>query len=216
MQRRLKAALAHISGRKDADAVAPDKNRGTADEMLHKSVETDVNKVDFVQTHGSQGLIDKCLTAPARIKGLTSSTERVHLEPFVKEPHTNPRVAKAQKALQESTEKLEATLRKYADKCQKFPNIEDKSVKSAMKVALGNQSNSGAAFGSFIEGVLADQEEQKGTISGKVAGYMAWLYPVASLALGLISFSADVSQILPTTKLNSYVTGRPLDSCLSR
>jgi hypothetical protein len=85
-----------------------------------------------------------------------------------------------------------------------------------MEVAFSNQSNSGAEFGSFIEGLLADQEEQKGRISGKVAGYMARLYPVASLALGLVSFGADVSQMRATIELTSYVTARPLDSCLSR
>jgi hypothetical protein len=124
---------------------------------------------------------------------LTSSAERVHLEPFVKETHKNPGVAEAQRKLQISTEELEATLRELTNKSRTFPNIDDSSAKLAMKAAISNQSKPEEAFGSFVEQILANQDEQRGTIPGKIAGYMVKLYPVANLALGLVSFSADVS-----------------------
>lgn len=178
MLNRLKAFPDHRR-QKDAN-VAAAVTVNTVGETLQDSVQSEVNGVNIIETNQSQG-----------------SIERVHLESFVKEPHSNPRVVLAQKKLQNSTEELEATLRKPADRSQKFPSIGDNDAKLATEAATKNLSNSGAAFGNFIERILADQEEQKGTISGKVAGYMAKLYPITNIALGLVSFGADAAGFLP-------------------
>jgi len=83
-------------------------------------------------------------------------------------------------------------LRKYANKSQGFPTIDDESVKKAMAAAHDNPSKSGEVFGKFIEKVLKDKKKQEETITGKMASCLAKVYPVATFALGLVSFSADV------------------------
>jgi hypothetical protein len=85
-------------------------------------------------------------------------------------------------------------LRKYASKSQDFPTVDDESVKKALADARSNPSKSGEVFGKFIESVLKDQERQKETVTGKISNCLAKVYPVATFALGLVSFGADVGQ----------------------
>ncbi|KAE9376058.1 ankyrin [Stipitochalara longipes BDJ] len=178
MRKQLKTFLAR-AGKKDANTTPAVEDR-KAGKTPQGSAATDANRVDISEANRSQNPI-----------------KHVHLEPFLKEQHEDPGIAEAQQKLQKATEELEATLRDHASKSRKFPNIEDSSAKLAIEAAISNQSNPAAAFGNFIEQILANQEEDKGTISGKIAGYMARLYPVANLALGLISFSADAAGFLP-------------------
>jgi hypothetical protein len=126
--------------------------------------------------------------------GLICSTDSVRLDSFFQSPHPSERVDRAQKTLKSSTKKLEETLRKYASKSQDFPTVDDESVKKALADARSNPSKSGEVFGKFIENVLKDQERQKETVTGKIASCLAKVYPVATFALGLVSFGADVGQ----------------------
>jgi hypothetical protein len=193
----------------DSTRAVVNKNLGMVDKIPHKSAQTSTSRVDIAQPDRSQDWMRKCLAESATTETLfRASAERVSLHAFAQLQHPNKRVAKAQEKLQESTEMLEATLRKYADKFQQFPTIGEELVKSAMDIACSNQSGSGEVFGKFIEGVLAGQEQQKGAISGKVASCMAKVYPVACLALGLVSSGAGVSHIQPSIKLNlTWLTG---------
>lgn len=100
---------------------------------------------------------------------------------------------KAQEKLQKSTEALGAALQKYSDKFSDFPEIADSEVKAALTesgdFALGN---TGKAFDGFVGYISAAQEKQNETISGKVSKFMKQVYPVAVIALGVVSFTADV------------------------
>jgi hypothetical protein len=66
----------------------------------------------------------------------------------------------------------------------------------------------------LIRQALDANEEQKGTLSGKIANFMTKLIPVANFALSIISLSADVSLIVNLFHfecscglLGSYVAG---------
>ncbi|CZR59486.1 uncharacterized protein PAC_09378 [Phialocephala subalpina] len=117
----------------------------------------------------------------------------VRLDSFFQSRHPSERVARAQELLQDSTKNLEATLRKYASRSQAFPTVDDESVKKALADARSNPSKSGEVFGKFIENILKDQEKQKETVTSKISSCLAKMYPVATFALGLVSFGADLA-----------------------
>lgn len=107
--------------------------------------------------------------------------------------HLNPRVVKAQKKLQRSTEDLEASVQGYALKFKDYQPLEDTEVKGILANGSQDSSLSGNDFGRFIEQILLDQKASSASVAGKVAGCMSKVYPIATFALGIVSFGADVS-----------------------
>jgi hypothetical protein len=62
----------------------------------------------------------------------------------------------------------------------------------ASEAAAATESDPGDEFGNFITRVLSKHNAQQSGILGKVQSALAKLYPVATIALGLVSFGADV------------------------
>ena len=105
---------------------------------------------------------------------------------------TNSQVTKAQERLRESVSKLEATRQKYTTVFKDIPTIQDDFLRLAVDDA-SNETNTGEAFGKVLGAVMANHNEYNKSVAGKVGDFMGKLYPVAQVALGIVSFSADVS-----------------------
>lgn len=132
--------------------------------------------------------------------------DRIELPPLIPTPHSNPRIATTQKDLQQATEELEGAISAYAKKFSNYPPLKDEDIAQAVSSSKSNESG----FGKLIEQVLSDQEIKGNKMAGKVGSFMGKIYPVASFALGIISFGADAAGFLPlkitANGLNAVVT----------
>ena len=82
----------------------------------------------------------------------------------------------------------------YSEKFPGFPQIADNEIKAALAANPdASQGDLGAVFNSFVGHVASEQEKSKDTVSGKVSDFMKQVCPVAIIALGFVSFAADVS-----------------------
>lgn len=86
----------------------------------------------------------------------------------------------------------------YSEKFPGFPQIADDEIKAVLTANPdASQGDPGATFNSFVGHVGAEQEKLKDTVSGKVSNFMKQVCPVAIIALGVVSFAADVSFFSP-------------------
>lgn len=115
------------------------------------------------------------------------------LPPLIDGAHPKPRVSKAREKLQESTEQLEASLVIYARNFEDRPPFEDADVKNILANGSHSSPLSGDDFGRFIDQVLSDQKTDTSSVRGRVAACMSKVYPIATFALGIVSFAGDVS-----------------------
>ena len=114
------------------------------------------------------------------------------LPPLIPTPHSNPRIAAAQKDLQRAAEDLEGATSSYAKKFSDYPPLKGEDIAEALSSSKSDEST----FGKLIEQVLSDQDIKGNKAAGKVGSFMGKIYPVASFALGIVSFGADVSSKL--------------------
>jgi hypothetical protein len=97
--------------------------------------------------------------------------------------------------LQKSTSELAKTLSKYSEKLSNFPQLTDDEIIAALKRNQGvSREDTGRAFGAFAGHLVAGQETD--TVSHKVSEFLHKLFPLATIALGVVSFAADVSLYL--------------------
>lgn len=99
---------------------------------------------------------------------------------------------KAQEKLQKATEELEASLQGYARKFIDSQPLEETEVKGILGKSSEDSSLSGDDFGQFIEQGLSDQKASSAIVAGKVGRCMSKVYPIATFALGIVAFGADV------------------------
>jgi hypothetical protein len=87
----------------------------------------------------------------------------------------------------------------YSEKFTGFPQIADNEIKAVL--AANPDASQGAIFNSFVGHVAAEQVKSKDTVSGKVSDFLKQVCPIAIIALGVVSFAADVSSFFSTVNV---------------
>ena len=99
----------------------------------------------------------------------------------------------AQRALEESFKNLHDTLKEsviyYGG-----ASVGDDAVKQAVAAASNDPLTSADSYSKVIAKALLKADVQEDTISGKTKICMSKVFPVFSVVLGVVSFSADVRQ----------------------
>ncbi|OBT81856.1 hypothetical protein VE02_09788 [Pseudogymnoascus sp. 03VT05] len=98
--------------------------------------------------------------------------------------------------LEESFGNLHATLKESAEYYE-GASVGDDAVKQAMDVASNEPLTSADSYSKVIAKALLKDEAQQDTISGRTRICMSKVFPVLSVVLGVVSFSADAAGLLP-------------------
>jgi hypothetical protein len=82
----------------------------------------------------------------------------------------------------------------YSPKFPQFAQLSEDEIKAMSEGYQDpSQDKTGELFSSFVAQIAAEKEQSKETVSGKVSKFMKQMCPVAIIALGVVSFAADVS-----------------------
>jgi hypothetical protein len=118
------------------------------------------------------------------------------------DPRNEPEITSARDKLHISLEKLQGSLETIRLLTHAQAKLKDeKQLDSSSKEPLASQPEE---LGDLVHRVLALQDKQQGTIPGIVQSWLAKICPLATLVLGTLSFSADVSFSFPFKTL--YLT----------
>ncbi|KFY17241.1 hypothetical protein V492_00802 [Pseudogymnoascus sp. VKM F-4246] len=116
--------------------------------------------------------------------------------PFSQVHNPGEPLLKAQQALERSFNNLHATWVMSAVYYE-GASVGDDAVVQAVAVASNDPLISADSYSKVIAKALLKDGEQQSTISNRTRVYMSKVYPVLSVVLGVVSFSADVVGFLP-------------------
>ncbi|OBT57822.1 hypothetical protein VE04_01879 [Pseudogymnoascus sp. 24MN13] len=116
--------------------------------------------------------------------------------PFSQVHSPGQSLVKAQRMLEESFMSLHATL-KESTEYYVGVSVGDDAVKQAVAVASNEPLTSADSYSRVIAKALLKDEAQQDTISGRTRICMSKVFPVLSVVLGVVSFSADAAGLLP-------------------
>jgi hypothetical protein len=100
-------------------------------------------------------------------------------------------LVKAQRTLEESFKNLHDTWKESAEYYE-GPSVGDDTVKQALAVASNDPLTSTDSYSKVIAKALQKDNAQQDTIFGKTRVCLSKVFPVLSVVLGVVSFSADV------------------------
>lgn len=127
-------------------------------------------------------------------------TGNIGFESFFENRSGDERLSKAQQRLRDATLELKDALQDYAkqhpDRSHEISVIDNKDLATAMEEA-GKKPQPEETFGRLIEQVVESRVQRRQRRSGKLASCMTRVYPIATLVLGLVSFSADAAGFIP-------------------
>ncbi|KAL1988821.1 hypothetical protein VTN96DRAFT_7705 [Rasamsonia emersonii] len=130
----------------------------------------------------------------------TAWTGNIGFESFFENRSGDERLSKAQQRLRDATLELKDALQDYAkqhpDRSHEISVIDNKDLATAMEEA-GKKPQPEETFGRLIEQVVESRVQRRQRRSGKLASCMTRVYPIATLVLGLVSFSADAAGFIP-------------------
>ncbi|OBT69142.1 hypothetical protein VE03_02000 [Pseudogymnoascus sp. 23342-1-I1] len=116
--------------------------------------------------------------------------------PFSQVHNPGQSLVKAQRALEESFENLHATWKESVEYYE-GASVGDDAVQQAVAVALNEPLTSADSYSKVIAKALLKDNAQQDTISGRTKVCMSKVFPVLSVVLGVVSFSADAAGLLP-------------------
>lgn len=115
-------------------------------------------------------------------------------------------LVKAQQALEESFKSLHSTWKESAGYYE-GASVGDDAVKQAVAVASIDPLKSADSYSKVIAKALLKDDAQQDTLSGRTRVCMSKVFPVLSVVLGVVSFSADVCRSRST--INNNLTSQP-------
>ena len=107
-------------------------------------------------------------------------------------PGANSRIKAAHERLHRATRELAEAFDAYSTKFSDTPCFDNQSIRTMLSSASSTTSFSGDDFGRAVETLVSTQLAQRAGFASRVGGYMSKIFPLANLALGLLSTAAGV------------------------